>query len=202
MDNIFAPRVELNKEEQFKNKDLFEVLLETFKSLALIDEDENQDPNKFAFIRAFPDQPYDQNNVITYNILESRPFTTKSTVAKPATLHKPIYTNEIYDTVTGNSNSIYRVLKKECLELRCFSTSNQTCQNMATLIETIFITQSSVISQAIKNHYHISTSGVKFIGDYENKKLFSAAVYYELVVEKRFSTDLEQLKNVILTTNN
>lgn len=203
-DSIFAS----NKKEPIDNedagleKDLFTVLLDMFNNLGLIDEGDDQDPNKFAFIQAFPDQPYDQNNVITFNIIESRPFTNKSSVAKQTTMYKPVYNNEYYDVISGNSKSVYKVLKKECLELRCFSTSSRTCQKMATLLETIFITQTGVISQAIKNHYHISTSGVKFIGDYENKRLFSSAVYYELVVEKRFSTDLEQLKNVILTTNN
>lgn len=133
--SIFAS----NKKEPIGNedagleKDLFAVLLDMFNKLGLIDEGDDQDPNKFAFIQAFPDQPYDQNNVITFNIIESRPFTNKSSVAKQTTMYKPVYNNEYYDVISGNSKSVYKVLKKECLELRCFSTSSRTCQKMATL---------------------------------------------------------------------
>jgi hypothetical protein len=181
--------------------ELFDVLHNLFTKLDLIDTSvDNQDISKFAFTRAFPDKSYEQNNVVTFNVCQSKPFTAKShNNSKDSTLYKPRFHDQQYDTVTGNVKDTYFVSEVHHVEFRCFSRSGQTTNNLAKLLKSLFITHSSVLKKYVRDYRYISTNSLEFIGEYDQKRLFTRPIYFEVYTHTTFTVDLERLKNITLT---
>jgi hypothetical protein len=202
-DSIFD-KTSLNELANHSGIDTFYLhLKELFDVLGLLDNlEDNSTRNKFSFIEVYPDQEYRQNNVVTFNILESTPYISQSIIGKSAKHNRPRYSSEDYNRTTGNVEHTYYSQQFHCLELRCFSVSGKTCKELTRLIETIFITHCSTIKKNVKDFIHISTKGVEYIGEYDNKRLFSSAIYFKIVTAKEYVVELEHLKNITLTLNN
>lgn len=180
--------------------EFYEVLHNLFTKLDLLDfSEDNQDISKFAFTRAFPDKSYEQNNVITYNVCSSKPFVAKSSGHKDVTYHTPRFHDQNYDFVSGNVHDTYFTSETHCIELRCFSRSGETINKLAKLLRGIFITHSSVLKKYVRDYRYISTNSLEFIGEYDQKRLFTRPMYFEVSTHTSFQVDLEQLKNITLT---
>lgn len=200
--SIFNTKLNVNKQETNVDIDkLFDVLKALFADLDLLDEsDQNQDIAKFAFIRAFPDKSYESNNVVTFHVTESSPFVAKSLIGgKDSTSHRPEFKKQEYDFVTGNVEDTYFISQQHCIELRCFSRSGETCLQLAKTIEQILIVHSSLIKKYVRNYRHIASNGLEYIGEYDQKRLFTKALYYSVYTNVAYKTNLEQLKNITLT---
>lgn len=179
----------------------YDVLLKLFNQLDLISfEANNQSKNQFAFIRAFPDQEYLQNNVVTFLVKESNPFTSKSLVNKTGnTIHTPRFVDQEYDIISGNVKDTYRYPKEHCLELRCFSRSAETVEQLSKIIETSFIVYSSLLKKYVSNIRYLHTTATEYVGEYDQKRLFTKSIYFKIITVQTYNIDLEQLKNITLT---
>ncbi len=192
------------QEEQLNNKrtpeEFYEVLHSLFKELDLLDyEIDNVKRSKFAFTEAYPDNEYNQNNVVTYHVMDSVPFVaSSSTTRKDTTYHKAVQVNQYTDKNTGDVIDLYVTNKKHCIELRCFSVSSSTCRQLANLVESVFNTHSNVLKKYIKDFRYLTTTQVSFLGEYDNKRLFTVAVFFEIYTSVHHTANLEQIRQITL----
>lgn len=179
--------------------DFYKVLRALFTDLDLLDySNEYQDIGKFAFIKAFPDTSYNLHNVVTYHVLNTEPFTSTSSEGR-ATHYAPQFKKQKYNEETGNVVDTYHLAQEHQIEIRCFSRSSETCVKLIKLIESILITHANVLKKYIKHYRHTSTEGLEFLGEYDQKRLFTKAIFYVCYTHVAYKTDLEQLKNITLT---
>jgi len=180
-------------------EDFYRVLRALFSDLDLLDySNEFQDIGKFAFIKAFPDTSYNLHNVVTYHVLNSEPFTSTSREGN-FTHYGPQFKKQAYQSESGNVVDTYHLPQQHEIEIRCFSRSSETCVKLVKLIESILITHASVLKKYIKHYRHIKTDGLEFLGEYDQKRLFTKATFYACYTHVAYETDLEQLKNITLT---
>ena len=206
LDNIFSKNntpIDTNK-TNLDIDDFYKVLRALFLDLDLLDYSrEFQDIGKFAFIKAFPDidtdTPYSPlQNIVTYHVLNTEPFTSTSMEGN-STHYAPQFKKQQYNQETGNVEDTYHLAQEHQIELRCFSRSSETCVKLLKLIESILITHASVLKKYIKHYRHISTEGLEFLGEYDQKRLFTKATFYTCYTHIAYKTNLEQLKNITLT---
>lgn len=200
MGNIFTSEEDSNTNKTSIDSFFF-VLNDLFKQLDLIsDSPTNFSDNKFLFIEAYPDQIYEQNNIITYDVALRRPFKneSKATSGPKTTQIRPYLNGSKYDIVSGNVKDYYTSKYENIIVLDCFSTSARVCKLQARLLESLFITHLSVLKKHVRELIHIETGKAELIGQYDGKRLFSKKLAYRVITEEQFSIDLEQLKNISL----
>lgn len=174
----------------------FDVIKGRLEDMNLIDESLEQPGNKIAFTRAYPDIPYEQNNVVVYQVLNSKPSSNGGSLTQGRINSGPKFSHESYDYVTGNVEDTYIVSQEHIIELVCFSVSGETCNNISRMIESFFITQSSILRRHVPSIRHLQTTSLVLISEYDGKRLFSKSVVFEIKTKATYTTDLEQLKNI------
>ena len=128
----------------------FEVLYDLFDSLDLLTNTSNNDKSKFRFIAAYPDETYDESNIITYDIVRRVPLVANSKViAGSTTLVKPKFEKEKYNLITGNSEEMYSCAFTNTISLTVFSNKTRTLNNMTRILESLFFKYSSYLKKHV-----------------------------------------------------
>lgn len=197
MSSIFNNNTESERDGLLVDShNFFDILKGRLEDLNLIDESLDQDRSKIAITRAYPDVPYEQNNVVVYQVLSSKPSSNGGNLTQGRISSGPKYSHETYDYISGNVEDVYIVSQVHVIELVCFSVSGETCNNMSRMIESFFITQSSILRRHVPSIRHLQTTLLTLVGDYDGKRLFSKSVVFEIKTKATYTTDLEQLKNI------
>lgn len=178
----------------------FEVLHELFNSLGLLTDPSKKEENKFRFINAYPDQTYDDTNVITYDVLRRVPLKVDSKAIPGSTTYiRPKYESEVYNHITGNSEQLYSSAFMNTVSLTVFSNKARTLNNMIRVIESIFFKYSSHLKKHIYEFVLIGMNSVQFTDRYDEKdRIFSREIQFNIVTLEYFILELEQLKSIDL----
>ena len=178
----------------------FEVLHKLFSDLGLLTDPSKKEENKFRFINAYPDQTYDDTNVITYDVIRRVPFKVDSKVIPGSTTYiRPKYESEVYNHISGNSEQLYSSAFSNTVSFTVFSNKARTLNNMIRIIESIFFKYSSHIKKHIYEFVLIGMNSVQFTDRYDEKdRIFSREIQFNIITLEYFVLELEQLKSIDL----
>ena len=176
----------------------FEVLYDLFDSLDLLTNTSNNDKSKFRFIAAYPDETYDESNIITYDIVRRVPLVANSKViAGSTTLVKPKFEKEKYNLITGNSEEMYSCAFTNTISLTVFSNKTRTLNNMTRILESLFFKYSSYLKKHVFEVIFIGMNSIQFTDRYDSKdRLFSRELQFNVITSEYFILELEQLKSI------
>lgn len=182
----------------------FEVLHELFGTLGLLTDNIKKEENKFRFINAYPDQTYDDSNIITYDVTRRVPLKVDSKAIPGSTTYiKPTYIKELYNPISGNTEQLYSCAFNNTISLTVFSNKSRTLNNMVRLIESVFIRYSSHIKKHIYEFVLIGMNSIQFTDRYDEKdRIFSREIQFNIITLEYFILELEQLKSIDLTIEN
>ena len=178
----------------------FEVLYELFASLDLLNTSENKDKSKFKFISAYPDETYDDSNIITYDVIRRVPLVINSKVIHSNTsLIKPKFESESYNYVTGNSEELYSCAFTNTVSLNVFSNKTRTLNNMTRVLESVLFKYSSYLKKHVREVVFIGMNSIQFTDRYDEKdRIFSREIQISVLTTEYFIKELEQLKSIDL----
>lgn len=186
---------------------LFDGLTELFQRLGLIAEHSNQNDSRFKFIHAYPDSVYDDNsNIITYTIDERRPLKVQSNsvpTARAVTKVKPTFVTEQVNDITGNVENIYRSEFDNIISIRIFSGKARILNNLARILESIFIKYSSYIKQYVDEFLYLGMGPITYLDRYdEQDPIYSRVLKFHCITTEFYKLELEQVKNIRTQFNN
>lgn len=178
----------------------FEVLHKLFNSLDLLTNEENKDKSKFRFIAAYPDETYDDSNIITYDIVRRVPLIANSKVIQGnTTLIRPRLETEAYNYITGNSEELYSCAFTNTISLTVFSNKTRTLNNMTRILESLFFKYSSYLKKHVYSVVFIGMNSIQFTDRYDEKdRIFSREMQFSVITTEYFVKELEQLKSIDL----
>lgn len=176
----------------------FEVLHDLFNTLGLLTTSDKPDLSKFRFIAAYPDETYEDSNIITYDIVRRVPLVVNSKVIQGSTtLIKPKFEKDSYNYVTGNSEELYSCAFTNTISLNIFSNKTRTLNNMARIVESIFFKYSSYLKKHVREVVFIGMNSIQFTDRYDEKdRIFSREIQFNVLTTEYFVKELEQLKSI------
>lgn len=176
----------------------FEILYELFDSLGLLFPQNKPDDSKFRFIAAYPDETYDDHNIITYDIVRRVPLIINSkAIQGSTTIQKPKFEQEKYNFITGNTEELYSCAFTNTVSIRVFSNKTRTLNNMVRVLESLFFKYSSYLKQHVFEIIFIGTNSTEFTDRYDEKdRIFSKEMQISVVTLEYFIKELEQLKTI------
>lgn len=182
----------------------FDVLYDLFDSLGLLTSEENKDKSKFRFIAAYPDETYDDSNMITYDIVRRVPLVINSkAIQGSTTLIKPKLETESYNFITGNSEELYSSAFTNTISLTVFSNKTRTLNNMTRILESLFFKYSSYLKKHVYSVVFIGMNSIQFTDRYDEKdRIFSREMQFSVITTEYFIKELEQLKSIDLIETN
>lgn len=182
----------------------FEVLHNLFGLLGLLTDSVEQDETKFRFIAAYPDETYEDTNVVTYDILRRTPLKIDSKVIQGSTTYKkPRFVKESFNQITGNVEELYNVAYNNVVSLTVFSNKARTLNEIARVIESIFCRYSSHLKKHVFEILPIGTNSIQFTDRYDQKdRIFSRELQFNVVTLEYFILEMEQLKSIDLLNIN
>lgn len=178
----------------------FEVLYDLFNTLGLLTDSETKDYSKFRFIAAYPDETYDDTNIMTYDITRRVPLVVNSKAIQGNTkLIKPKFEVETYNQITGNSEELYSCAFTNTISINIFSSKARTLDNMARVLETIFFKYSSYLKKHVREVVYIGMNSIQFTDRYDEKdRILSRELQFSVLTTEYFVKELEQLKSIDL----
>lgn len=178
----------------------FDVLYELFNSVGLLTTSEENDKSKFRFISAYPDETYDDTNIITYDIVRRAALVANSkAIQGSTTLLRPKFEVENYNMVSGNSEELYSCAFSNTISLTVFSDKTRTLNNMSRIIESIVYKYKSYLKKHIFDIVYIGMNSIQFTDRYDEKdRIFSRELQFNVVTTEYFVKELEQLKSIDL----
>ena len=172
----------------------FEVLSNLFDSLDLLTNTSNNDKSKFRFIAAYPDETYDESNIITYDIVRRVRFVANSKViAGSTTLVKPKFEKEKYNLITGNSEEMYSCAFTNTISLTVFSNKTRTLNKMTRILESLFFKYSSYLKKHVFEVIFIGMNSIQFTDRYDEKdRIFSREMQFSVITLEYFVKELAE----------
>lgn len=182
----------------------FEVLHELFGNLGLLTDTVEQDETKFRFIAAYPDETYDDTNIVTYDIIRRTPLKIDSKVIQGSTTYKkPRFVKESYNQITGNVEELYTVAYNNVISLHMFSNKARTLNEIARVLESIMCRYSSHLKKHVFEILPIGLNSINFTDRYDEKdRIFSREMQFNVVTLEYFILEMEQLKSIDLLNTN
>lgn len=176
----------------------FEVLHKLFEELNLLTTPSNKDDSKFRFINAYPDETYDDSNIITFDLVRRTPLIIENKIVRSNTKYiKPRFVREKFNDVTGNVENLYVAAFSNTISLNVFSNRARTVNEMARIIESIFYKYSSHIKKYVDEFVYIGTNSTQFTDRYNEKdRLFSREIQFNVITSEFYTLELEQLKSI------
>lgn len=178
--------------------EFFEVLHNLFTRLGLLIDSKTKDDSKFRFICAYPDETYDESNMITYDIVRRVPLVIDTKIIHSNTKYvKPRFVAEKYNDVTGNVEDLYVAAFSNTISLNIFSNKSRTLNEMARIVESIFYKYSSHLKKHVDEFVFIGANSIQFTDRYDEKdRLFSRELQFNVITSEYFILELEQLKSI------
>lgn len=176
----------------------FEVLHKLFDDLNLLTNTSNKDASKFRFIHAYPDETFDDSNIITFDLVRRTPLIIDNKIIRSNTKYiKPRFVTEKYNDVTGNVENLYVAAFSNTISLNVFSNKARTANEMTRIIESIFYKYSSHIKKYVDEFVYIGTNSTQFTDRYNEKdRLFSREIQFNVITSEFYTLELEQLKSI------
>lgn len=184
--------------------EFFEVLHNLFNQLELLNTSGQKDPSKFRFIAAYPDETYDDSNIMTYDVVRRTPFIASSKAINSGTKYiKPKYVDEKHNPITGNVEDVYVAVFNNTISINIFSNNARTLNNMARIVESVFFKHSSHLKKHIDEFVFIGMNSIQFTDRYESKeRLFSRELQFTVITSEYFILEKEQLKSISISNTN
>ena len=181
----------------------FEVLHELFNTLGLLSTSSSDD-SKFEFIAAYPDETYESNNIITYDIIRRVPLKVDSKAIQGSTTYrKPRFVKENYNNITGNVEQLYTSAFNNTISLNIFSNKARTLNNMSRIVESVFYKYSGHLKKHVFEVVPIGMNSIQFTDRYDQKdRIFSRELQFNVITLEYFILELEQLKSIDLMNTN
>ena len=180
--------------------ELFDGLTLLFKNLGLLSEKVSDNDSKFRFIHAFPDSIKDDgSNVVTYNIIKRNPRVTQnySVNTRSVTKNKATSVGETYNTVTGSVDELYKLEFDNVISITIFSKKARVLNNLARLIESIFLKYSSYIKQFVDESIYLGMSDIRYLDRYnEQEPIYARELQFKVLTTELFTQELEQAKSI------
>ena len=200
LSNKYGSKEELDSSFGVSIYKFFDILSELFNSLGLLTNSLEDDKSKFRFISAYPDETYDDTNIITYDIVRRVALTINSkAIQGSTTLVQPKFEVELYNKISGNSEELYSCAFSNTISLTIFSDKTRTLNNMARIIESIIYKYKSYLKKHIFDIKYIGMNSIQFTDRYDEKdRIFSRELQFNVVTTEYFVKELEQLKSIDL----
>ena len=178
--------------------EFFEVLHDLFTKLDLLTVSDSKDESRFRFIAAYPDETYDESNIMTYDVVRRTPFVVDSKAIQGSTKYvKPRFLKESFNDVSGNIENLYVAVFNNTISINIFSNKARTLNNMARIIESIFYKYSSYLKKHVDEFVFIGMNSIQFTDRYDSKdRLFSRELQFNVITSEYFILELEQLKSI------
>lgn len=179
---------------------LFDGLLQLFLDLGLTGEQPEKDFNQFRFIHAYPDMAKDDGaNVVTYSVIKRSPLKTQnnSINSRSVTKSKATYVAEKYNTVTGSVDDFYKLEFDNIISITVFSHKTKILNNLARLIESIFIKYSSFIKQFVDETVYLGMDSIRFLDRYdEQRPVYARELQFKVITTEVFKQEREHVKSI------
>ena len=179
---------------------LFTALHSLFKELDLLSDSPKDNKNKFRFIHSFPDSVKDDgSNVVTYNIVKRNPRVTQnySVNTRSVTKNKATSVGESYNTVTGSVEEFYKLEFDNVISITIFSKKARVLNNLARVIESIFLKYSSFIKQFVDESLYLGMSDIRFLDRYdEQEPIYARELQFKVLTTEVYKQELEQAKSI------
>lgn len=185
---------------------LFDALLDLFKELNLLSGIKDPSPEKFKFIHAYPDEVKDDvvPNIVTYNIVRRTPRVTanSSINTRSVTKHGPTCVGESYNPITGNVEEQYKLEFDNVVAITIFSKRARVLNNLARLIESIFLKYSSYIKKFVDMYIYLGMSDIRYLDKYEDQDpLYCRELQFRVMTTEVYKQELEHIKSINLQLN-
>lgn len=185
---------------------LFDGLLNLFKELNLLSESGDPSPEKFRFIHAYPDEVKDAiiPNIVTYNIVKRNPRVTanSSINTRSVTKYSPSVVGELYNPITGNVEEQYKLEFDNVVAITIFSKKARVLNNLARLIESIFLKYSSYIKKFVDMYIYLGMSDIRYLDKYEDQDpLYCRELQFRVMTTETYKQELEHIKSINLQLN-
>lgn len=198
LSNPYGNIEELNANFGVSVYKFFEVLYDLFDNLGILNKNNESDSSKFRFIHAYPDETFDDSNIITYDIVRRVPLIINSKAIQGSTsIIKPKLEQESYNYITGNSEELYSCAFTNTISLSIFSNKARTLNDMARILESIVFKYSSFLKKHVFEINFIGMNSIKFTDRYDEKdRIFSRELQFSVVTLEYFIKELEQIKSI------
>ena len=184
--------------------EFFEVLHGLFSDLGLLIDSRTEDETKFRFINAYPDETYNETNIMTYDVVRRVPFVVNSKAINSNTKYvRPKFIEESYNRITGNVEDLYVAVFNNTISINIFSNKARTLNNMARIVESVFFKYSSHLKKHIDEFVFIGMNSIQFTDRYDSKdRLFSRELQFTVITSEYFILEKEQLKSIDISNAN
>lgn len=153
---------------------------------------------RFRFITEYPDNVYDENNLVTFGIVRRKPFINNNRIIGYNVAHaKPVSVGERNNIIRGNVEELFCMEFSNVISLNVFSNKTQTLNTIVRVLETIMYKYSSYIKKYVKEIIYIGANSIQFVDTYnEKEKLLSRELQFHVITSEYFTLETEKIKSI------
>lgn len=195
----------LDRNSQFGSNiyNLFTSLEKLFDHLGILSQGDVQDlPEKFRFIHAYPEQVYNNtSNTVTYRLAHRAHAVAQSSALpnRNPTKYGASIVEEQVNIVSGNIDELYKVEFENIVKFTIFSTKTRNLNNIARVLEAIFIKYASYMKNVVDHTVYLGTSDIGFLENYDDQEpIYTREMTLRVYTTEVFTQELEQVKSIDL----
>ena len=164
--------------------DFFEILHGLFKEVTLLEQ--------------YPDEEYKDGDVlVVYRMGEKKFFTHKSEGGfRDYTQVKPFELKSGYDLVTNNIKNKYANKFQTTISLEVSAGSVRDLMRVVKYVEALLIKHKGHLKCFVADFIYVGQTPTEFSQGYQNKRLFSRSLIYQVVTYETYTLVSEELKYI------
>jgi hypothetical protein len=199
MRSVFAPK---EQETQVYSKyvdiyKFFDILYELLSNMGILKTSVDQDGTHITFINAYPDDTYENQDYIIYEIANRKKFVHNTSMNNGSvTQVRPVKLEERYDIESGQVLTDYAYWFDNIIKISVWSTSSTKTHNLIQLLEAIILKSTAHLRQYVVSIVYQEQTPTVFIENYFKKRLFTKSILLNVSTKEVFTMTSEELQAI------
>lgn len=177
--------------------EVFEVFYDLFDRLNHLNKDDST-IDKITLLEQYPDEEFlDGSIAVVYKVGEKKYLQHRSEGgSKDYVQVKPFELNSGYDLVTNNIVHNYANKFMTTISFEVIAYSNRDLMRVVKYIEAVLLRHRAQLKCFIQDYIYVGQTPTEFSQGYQNKRLFSRSLIYQVVTYETYSLVSEELKYI------
>lgn len=198
--NIFDSEVRKVQKPEITDKfvtiyEVFDVFSTLFTKLNNLNVENSE---KITLLEQYPDEEYLEGDpIVIYKVGEKRYLQHKSEGgARDLVQVKPFELGSGYDLVTNNIVHNYANKFTTTVSFEVIALSNRDLMRVVKYIEAVMLKHRAELKCYIQDYMYVGQTPTEFSQGYQNRRLFSRSLVYQVVTYETYSLVSEELKYI------
>lgn len=192
-----TPEVEQAYSQYVDIYKFFDILYELLFNMGILKTDASQDSTHITFISAYPDDTYENQDYIIYEIADRKNFVHKTSMNNGSvTQVRPVKLEERYDIESGQVVTDYAYWFDNTIKLSVWSTSSTKTHNLIQMLEAIILKSTAHLRQYVVSVVYQEQTPTVFIENYFKKRLFTKSILLSVSTKEVFTMTSEELQAI------